>query len=59
MVFGPDEDSDAELDRDAPWLTKARVWAWQRTYGHLPLRDRRARLQKHLENRGRSTRATA
>jgi len=48
MVFGPDEQSDAELDPDAPWLTKARIWAWQRTYGYLPLRDRRARLEEHL-----------
>lgn len=51
MVFGPDEQSDAELAPDAPWLTKARIWAWQRTYGYLPLRDRRARLQQHLESR--------
>jgi hypothetical protein len=59
MVFGPDEESDAELDPDAPWLTKARIWAWQRTYGYLPLRDRRARLQHHLENRQGPERAMA
>lgn len=50
MVFGPDVDSDEELDPDAPWLTKARIWAWQRTYGYLPLRDRVARLRQHLAN---------
>ncbi len=58
MVFGPDEESDAELEPDAPWLTKARIWAWQRTYGYLPLRDRRARLDQYLRNRGESERAT-
>jgi Peptidase family M48 len=59
MVFGPDEESDAELEPDAPWLTKARIWAWQRTYGYLPLRDRPARLEHYLRNRGVSERATA
>jgi hypothetical protein len=59
MVFGPDEESDAELEPDAPWLTKARIWAWQRTYGYLRLRDRRARLEHYLRNRGGSERATA
>jgi hypothetical protein len=43
-------ESDDELDLDAPWLTKARIWAWQRTYGYLPLRDRAARLRQHLAN---------
>jgi hypothetical protein len=57
MVFGPDEESDAELEPDAPWLTKARIWAWQRTYGYLPLRDRRARLEHYLRDRGVSERA--
>jgi hypothetical protein len=59
MVFGPDEESDAELEPDAPWLTKARIWAWQRTYGYLPLRDRRARLEHFLRDRGVSEPATA
>jgi Peptidase family M48 len=48
LVFGPDEASDAELMPEAPWLTKARIWAWQRTRGYLPIRDRRAALQAHL-----------
>ena len=51
MVYGPDEDSDNELDEDAPWTTKARIWAWQRKYGYLPIRDRRQMLVKHLETR--------
>jgi hypothetical protein len=48
MVFGPDPDSDDELMQEAPWLTKARVWAWQRTRGYLPIRDRRAALWAYL-----------
>jgi hypothetical protein len=51
MVYGPEMGSDDELDPDAPWLTKARIWAWQRTYGYLPLRDRAARLRQHLADR--------
>jgi predicted Zn-dependent protease len=49
MVYGPDEDSDDELDEDAPWTTKAQIWAWQRRRGYLPIRDRRQMLIKHLQ----------
>jgi hypothetical protein len=51
IVFGPDEESDDELSPEAPWLIKARIWAWQRTRGYLPIRDRRAALLGYLEKR--------
>ena len=51
-VYGPDQDSDEELLPDAPWYTKARMWAWQRTYGYLPLRDRHKALMHYLQGRG-------
>jgi predicted Zn-dependent protease len=51
MVYGPDEQSDDELDEDAPWTTKAQIWAWQRKRGYLPIRDRRQMLMKHLQKR--------
>ena len=41
IVYGPDEESDDELDEDANWKTKAQIWAWQRKRGYLPIRDRR------------------
>ena len=47
-VVGPDPDSDEELSPDAPFMTKARIWAWQRAYGYLPVRDRRQRLEHYL-----------
>ena len=48
IVFGPEESND-ELDQDAPLSTKLRIWIWQRTRGYLPLRDRRQEILKHLE----------
>jgi hypothetical protein len=48
IVFGP-EDSDDELNPDAPLSTRLRVWLWQRTRGYLPLRDRRREIVRHLE----------
>lgn len=47
-VFGPDE-SDDELAEDASWSTKIRIWLFQRTRGYLPIRDRRAMLEKHAK----------
>lgn len=49
MIHGPDVDSDDELSPDASWMTRARIWLWQRSRGYLPIRDRRAALVKHLE----------
>jgi predicted Zn-dependent protease len=46
-VFGP-SDSDDELLPDAPLMTKLRLWAWQRTRGYLPVRDRRRALEVYL-----------
>ena len=54
MVYGPDVDSDEELDENAGWTTKAQIWAWQKKRGYLPIRDRRQMLKKHLETRGRN-----
>ena len=51
IVHGPDDDSDDELDEDAPWTTKAQIWAWQRKRGYLPIRDRRQMLVNHLQAR--------
>ena len=48
IVHGPDADSDDELDPNADWKTKTRIWWWQRTRGYLPIRDRRQRLVNHL-----------
>lgn len=50
MVYGPDEESDDELDENASWKTKAQIWAWQRKRGYLPIRDRRQMLLKHLQS---------
>jgi len=49
IVYGPDEQSNDELDPNATWKTKAQIWAWQRKRGYLPIRDRRQMLRKHLE----------
>jgi hypothetical protein len=51
IVFGPDKDSDDELDSDASWMTKAQIWLWQRRRGYLPIRDRREMLTKYLRQR--------
>jgi len=48
MVYGPDVESDDELDKNARWTTKAQIWAWQKKSGYLPIRDRRQLLMKHL-----------
>lgn len=50
-VYGPDAESDDELDENATWTTKAQIWAWQRRRGYLPIRDRRQMLRKYLEAR--------
>lgn len=46
-VFGPQE-SDDELLPNAPLLTRLRLWAWQRTRGYLPVRDRRRALEVYV-----------
>lgn len=55
MVYGPDQESDDELDEDASWKTKAQIWAWQHKRGYLPIRDRRQVLRKYLEKKGNQT----
>lgn len=59
MVYGPDVDSDEELDENAAWTTKAQIWAWQKKRGYLPIRDRRQLLKKHLQARGRNVQPCA
>ena len=51
MVYGPDMESDDELDENASWKTKAQIWAWQRRKGYLPVRDRCQMVRKHLLKR--------
>jgi predicted Zn-dependent protease len=51
IVYGPDVDSDDELDENASWTTKAQIWAWQKKRGYLPIRDRRQMLIKYLETK--------
>ncbi len=53
MAYGPDTDSDDKLDENAPWTTKAQIWAWQHKRGYLPIHDRRQMLRKHLQQRKR------
>jgi predicted Zn-dependent protease len=55
IVHGPNDESDNELDEDAPWTTKAQIWAWQRKRGYLPIRDRRQMLLDHLQAINAST----
>jgi hypothetical protein len=50
-VYGPQE-SDDELLPTAPLMTRLRIWAWQRTRGYLPVRDRRRALEAYLVERG-------
>lgn len=52
-VYGPQE-SDDELLPNAPFMTKFRIWAWQRTRGYLPVRDRRRALEVYLAEKGRA-----
>jgi len=49
IVYGPDAESDDELDENASWTTKAQIWAWQKKRGYLPIRDRKQMLRKHFE----------
>ena len=51
IVYGPDVESDDELDENASWKTKAQIWAWQKARGYLPIRDRKQMLKKHIERK--------
>jgi len=53
-VYGPQE-SDDELLPTAPLMTRLRIWAWQRTRGYLPVRDRRRALEAYLAEKGRAS----
>jgi Zn-dependent protease with chaperone function len=50
-VYGPQESED-ELLPNVPLITKLRLWAWQRTRGYLPVRDRRRALEEYLAEHG-------
>jgi len=39
MVYGPDVESDDELDENAGWTTKAQIWAWQKKRGYETIRN--------------------
>jgi predicted Zn-dependent protease len=47
MAFGPEE-SDDELADDAPFLTRLKIWIYQRQRGYLPIRDRRQMLLNYI-----------
>ncbi|MBW3624326.1 MAG: M48 family metalloprotease [Armatimonadetes bacterium] len=49
IVYGPDP-SDDELDENAGFNTRLKIWFWQRSRGYLPIRDRRAMLLKRLQS---------
>lgn len=51
-VYGLEEESDSELSPDAPFMTKARIWLWQRHRGYLPIQDREAELRRYLQSLG-------
>jgi predicted Zn-dependent protease len=59
IVYGPDVQSDDELDQNAGWKTKAQIWAWQKKRGYLPIRDRRQMLKKHLDASARGVQQSA
>jgi len=48
-VYGLDQDSDEELSRSADFMTRARIWLWQRQRGYLPIQDRAAEVRRFLE----------
>lgn len=54
-VYGLDVDSEDELSAEASFVTKARIWLYQRERGYLPLQDRRAELAKYIKQRHRIT----
>jgi hypothetical protein len=49
IVYGPNVDSDSDLDEDASWTTKVQIWTWQKWRGYLPIRDRREMLRRQIK----------
>jgi hypothetical protein len=47
-VFGLEDAIDPAAREGHAWLLKARVWAWERLRGYLPIRERKARLRRLL-----------
>jgi predicted Zn-dependent protease len=47
-VFGLEDALDPEAREHHPWLLDARIWAWERLRGYLPIRERKARLRTQL-----------
>jgi predicted Zn-dependent protease len=54
IVYGLEDASDPDVRERHPWLLDARVWAWERLRGYLPLRERKARLRAQLAAMRRS-----
>jgi predicted Zn-dependent protease len=52
-VFGLEDANDPDVREAHPWLLNARVWAWERLRGYLPLRERKARLRALAKARRR------
>jgi predicted Zn-dependent protease len=44
-VFGLEDALDPEVRDHHPWLLDARIWAWERLRGYLPIRERKSRLR--------------
>jgi predicted Zn-dependent protease len=49
-VFGLEDALDPSAREAHPWLLDARIWAWERLRGYLPIRERKARLRKLLSH---------
>jgi hypothetical protein len=47
-VFGLEDALDPDAREKHAWLLNARVWAWERLRGYLPIRERKARLRQLL-----------
>jgi hypothetical protein len=47
-VYGLDQDDERELSPEATLITKARIVAWQRRRGYLPIQDRTALARDRL-----------
>ncbi len=51
-AYGPDDESDDELNENASMITKFNIWLYYISMRSLPIRDRREYLLQYLENRG-------
>jgi predicted Zn-dependent protease len=49
-VFGLEDALDPTVREHHAWLLDARIWAWERLRGYLPIRERKARLRALLSS---------